>query len=256
MKNEDVLIGCCGFCMSQQEYFKKFRLIEIQRSFYQLPQIETAERWRESAPDYFTFTMKAWQGITHTASSPTYRKIKLDFTQEQRKRLGFFQPTDEVFHAWEKTARFARTLDAKVVLLQTPPKFIQTDSHLKNLHYFFEHIPKPNFHIALEFRASWDETIIYDLCAKFSLLHCVDPFAGNCVSESKIQYFRLHGSPPGEKMYHYQYTERDFEFLSKKLNALQKKSKRIFCLFNNVAMKDDALKFSQLLESRKQNNFS
>lgn len=236
--------------MAQQEYFRTFNLVEIQRSFYQLPQIETAKRWKESAPEFFTFTMKAWQGITHPASSRTYRKIKLNLTQKQQKRLGFFQPTDEVFDAWEKTTQIARALDAKVVVLQTPPKFIQTDSHLKNLYYFFEHIPQPDFHIALEFRSSWDATVIYDLCSKFSLVHCVDPFSADSVSESEIKYFRLHGCPPGEKMYHYQYTDRDFEFLLQKTNSLQKKTKQIFWLFNNISMKDDARKFSQLFDLR------
>ena len=69
-------VGCCGFVVSQQEYFQLFNLIEIQNTFYQLPRLQTAEKWRATAPQGFEFTMKAWQLITHEPSSPTYRRLK------------------------------------------------------------------------------------------------------------------------------------------------------------------------------------
>jgi len=57
-------IGCCGFQVSRQKYFKEFQLVEIQNTFYKLPWLETAVKWREQAPVDFEYTMKAWQGIT------------------------------------------------------------------------------------------------------------------------------------------------------------------------------------------------
>src|SRR3954469_21508206 len=35
-----------------------------------------ASKWRALAPASFQFCLKAWQLITHTPASPTYRKLK------------------------------------------------------------------------------------------------------------------------------------------------------------------------------------
>jgi len=72
----DIEVGCCGFVVSQKKYFQLFKLIEIQKTFYQLPQLKTAEKWRKLAPQGFEFTMKAWQLITHEPRSPTYRRLR------------------------------------------------------------------------------------------------------------------------------------------------------------------------------------
>ena len=33
---KEIFVGCCGFCESQKNYFKDFKTIEIQKTFYQL----------------------------------------------------------------------------------------------------------------------------------------------------------------------------------------------------------------------------
>ncbi|NIN51751.1 MAG: DUF72 domain-containing protein, partial [Nitrososphaeria archaeon] len=69
-----VKVGCCGFPGSRKGYFNDFNLVEIQQTFYKMPRLETAQRWRQEAPNEFEFTLKAWQLITHPPTSPTYRK--------------------------------------------------------------------------------------------------------------------------------------------------------------------------------------
>jgi uncharacterized protein YecE (DUF72 family) len=70
-EGRQIKVGCCGFVVAQKKYFSLFDLIEIQQSFYQMPKIETAQKWHSAAPAGFQFTMKAWQLITHEPSSPT-----------------------------------------------------------------------------------------------------------------------------------------------------------------------------------------
>jgi hypothetical protein len=43
--------------------------VEVQHTFYQSPQISTLKKWPKEAPPDFEFTLKAWQLITHTATS-------------------------------------------------------------------------------------------------------------------------------------------------------------------------------------------
>ncbi|MEM0022835.1 MAG: DUF72 domain-containing protein, partial [Archaeoglobaceae archaeon] len=98
-------IGCCGFPIAMEKYFEKFEVVEVQKTFYKPPSIDTAKKWRELAPQSFEFTVKAWQIITHPPSSPTYRKAKLSVED-----AGFFKPIKTVFDAWEITRQIAKAL--------------------------------------------------------------------------------------------------------------------------------------------------
>lgn len=242
--NDMVRIGCCGFTRGMQRYFQTFDLVELQKTFYQLPQPQTAVRWREQAPPHFEFTMKAWQGITHLASSPTYRKARLELPDPTRRHLGHFQPTEEVFQAWENTRRIAEMLHATVVVFQCPPNFRESPQATANLRSFFGAIERGSLRLAIEFRAKWHPQVVRDLCAELDLIHCVDPFAGEPLYGDPV-YFRLHGSPPGPRMYRYTYTEADFHALAQHIDKGLEKSKRVYCLFNNLSMWDDALRFRE-----------
>ena len=49
-----VKVGCCGFPVARQKYFNEFKLVEVQQTFYKLPQESTLRRWREEAvPETF-----------------------------------------------------------------------------------------------------------------------------------------------------------------------------------------------------------
>lgn len=50
-------VGCCGFPVARERYYKTFRAVEIQQTFYEPLQDETARKWRQRAPDGFLFTV-------------------------------------------------------------------------------------------------------------------------------------------------------------------------------------------------------
>src|SRR3984885_14764785 len=90
------LIGCCGWAGSQPQYFSQFPVIEIQSTFYDPPASKVAARWREIAPPEFEFCIKAWQLITHSPSSPTYRRLRKPIAPNRSVFFGSFQDTDDV----------------------------------------------------------------------------------------------------------------------------------------------------------------
>ncbi len=237
-------IGCCGFQVSRQKYYKEFQLVEIQSTFYQLPRLETAVKWREQAPVDFEYTMKAWQGITHLTSSPTYRRVKLNIKEANKDHYGHFQSTDEIFQSWSNTLKIARALMVKIIILQCPPSFKENRHNLHNLDRFFQHIKGDGFNMALELRADWRSDTIESICRQYNLIHCVDPFKEKCLY-GPFRYYRLHGSPPGDKMYRYQYQIEDFRCLNKKISEDLEQISQIYCLFNNFNMWDDARAFKQ-----------
>jgi len=98
-------IGCCGFSKGMKTYLTRFNVVEVQTTFYQLPTIKTVEKWYSLAPQDFEFCVKAWQGITHQATSPTYKRFRGSL--EKPENYGFFQQTDEVIRAWKETKKIA-----------------------------------------------------------------------------------------------------------------------------------------------------
>jgi uncharacterized protein YecE (DUF72 family) len=233
----EIKTGCCGFVVSQKEYFGLFKLIEIQQTFYQLPRLQTAEKWRASAPQDFEFAMKAWQLITHEPTSPTYRRLSKKIHRSDFGRYGRFRVTEEVIEAWHRTAAFARALGACVVVFQCPASFRPRKENVANLREFFGRIDRADLRFAWEPRGSWPEDLILRLCEELELVHCVDPFK-NKGQAGEFQYFRLHGITG----YGYRYTEQDFQRLREWAGK-----KPTYVLFNNNAMKEDALRFMEMV---------
>jgi uncharacterized protein YecE (DUF72 family) len=237
------LIGCCGWWGKQAEYLSHFPVIEIQSTFYDPPAAKVAAKWRQLAPRDFTFCIKAWQLITHTPSSPTYRRLRSPVAAEDRERLGSFRDTEPVWQAWNKTLEIAETLQAKIVVFQCPASFQPTPTNLKNFSTFFSKLGGQPFQMAWEPRGgSWPPELVQELCAEFDLIHCVDPFVNDSVYGDPL-YWRLHG----KDTYSYRYTDRDLAHL-KEMLLLSAAGQAPYILFNNVSMKEDADRFSQLLE--------
>jgi len=199
-----IKIGCCGFPVGMKKYFQAFRLVEIQKTFYQLPGVRTAQKWKEKSPQDFEFTLKASQVITHPATSPTYRRAKIEISTEQIPLYGFFKPTKVVIDAWEKTAEIAKTLAARIIVFQCPASFKPSDENIAQMRTFFQAIDRGGLSFAWEPRGDWPDQIIEKLCLEFDLIHCVDPLIRLPVTE-KLAYFRLHGGPG----YYHKYTDKE-----------------------------------------------
>ncbi len=235
----EILVGCCGWAEARERYFRDFRAVEIQQSFYEPPRVELAERWRAGAPPRFIFTMKAWQAITHAASSPTYRRMKTPIDPARRDCYGGFQPTPEVREAWQRTAAIARALDAAVIVFQCPARFTPSAENIANLERFFEEIERGPWMLAWEPRGDWPENIIRGLCQRLELLHCVDPFNTEPVAGSAA-YFRLHGRGG----YRYRHSDEDLgRLLVMCRRQIDAGRAPVYVMFNNVYMREDARRF-------------
>ena len=237
-------VGVCGFPRSHSVIFANFKLVEVQATFYKPVLKSTAERWRRAAPEDFEFTLKAWQLITHEPRSPTYRKAKLKIDASKVSKYGLFRPTKEVFEAWSATEEIRRALDSRIVVFQSPASFVESAEHIKNMHDFFHsiEIDRGDTIMVWEPRGEWKRSTISTICEELNLVHCVDPFADQPVCGTDFGYLRLHGSPPGRRMYHYSYTEADLQFLYERCRYFS----QVYILFNNYTMFDDALKFKAM----------
>lgn len=238
--NEKIKIGTCGFGRAKRsEYFELLNAVEIQHTFYEPPSIKTLQKWRSEAPNDLEFTLKAWQMTTHEASSPTYKRLSRPLTEKEISEAGFFKANDTIKEALDLTLACAEALNAKTVLFQCPARFQPLPENILNLKQFFSTIDRQGLNFAWEPRGKlWEDSLIRELCDELDLWHCVNPFDRPTVTPSRC-YYRLHGQP------RWRYTYEEDE-LMELVSLLPKKLSYVF--FNNITMKDDAVRFKKILQ--------
>lgn len=240
----DLKVGCCGFPVAHKNYYLEFRVVELQSTFYQLPQKKTAIRWREEASPGFEFTVKAWQAITHPPSSPTWHKVKSP--SGAKTKYGLLKPTRENFDAWDATLEICRLLRAKVCVIQCPAIFACRSQNILNMRKFFGKIDRDGIIIAWEPRGNWIDNTqqIEQICKELDLVHCVDLLRRGPACTFRTGYFRLHGLGSKELNYSYKYSRKDLSSLSERLSSLAEKDlNQAYVMFNNISMFCDAKRF-------------
>ncbi len=229
--------------MALKSYPRHFQIVEVQQTFYEPPaRASTFATWREAMPLPFEFTIKAWQLVTHQASSSTCRRLKRrKLTAKELTGVGSFKPTRIVDEGWSRTAECASALSATAILFQCPGSFTATDANLANLRGFFERIERPkNVRLLWEPRGPWPLATVKRLCDELGLVHVVDLFVTKRVTKDPV-YYRLHGI----KGWRHRYTDAELTALA----ALIPKRGESTVMFNNMTCVADAKRL-QALRSR------
>ena len=131
-----------------QYYATKLNSVEIDYTFYRMPNAKTIEGWRNATPENFRFTLKASQQITH------------------RERLKV--PSE----ALEYLLGVVPGLESRLgmILYQLPP-FFKSDA--QKLEMFLSVLPR-GIAAAFEFRHdSWFNEDVYRLLRKFNVALCI-----------------------------------------------------------------------------------
>lgn len=226
---EMIKVGCCGFPTSMERYFATFSLVELNNTFYQYPRGKTVEGWRGKAPKSFEFTVKAHQDISHKA------KLKIGEISLQ---------------AFSRMKEICRTLNAKILLIQTPNSF--KPDNLEDAQRFFEQINREDLVLVWETRGpAWESKENHNklgqILEKLDITHVTDPFRIMPAYAGRIAYFRLHGL--GEKMYYYQYSDMELQKLRELILPYERNGKEVYVLFNNLSMFEDGMRFKEYLNS-------
>ncbi|MEM2874411.1 MAG: DUF72 domain-containing protein [Candidatus Hadarchaeales archaeon] len=254
-KGTAIRVGCCGWGFYRgglKEYCRKFGLVEVQQTFYRLPMVSTAQRWREEVPREFEFTVKAWQAITHPPSSPTWRRSGLKPEELSRRMYGWLRPTKDNFEAWDRTAEICSALRARVCVIQTPPNFGCTSENIRNMREFLSSVERQDLVLAWEPRGDWNDhpDEIKKVCDELDLAHVVDLMRRDPLSEHPVAYIRLHGLNPREHDYNYRYSDNEIMALARKARALAAERREVYVMFNNVYMYESAEKLEKVLGKR------
>ncbi len=196
-------------------YYRFFRTVEINYSFYRLPSRETFEKWHSSTPDGFVFAVKANRFITHV------KRLK----ESEQPLLRFLSN--------------ASALKEKLgpILFQFPPSFHENIDRLKEL---LEEVRSqdvvPSIRATFEFRhASWFSESVLELLRESNAAVCLADWA-NLEREPGITadfvYVRRHGSQrPGTGSYSKAELRKDAE----RIREWAADCKDVYIYFNNDA---------------------
>jgi uncharacterized protein YecE (DUF72 family) len=220
-------LGCSGFSyrhwrgefypedMPQKEWFSHYRsvfsTIELNVTFYRLPNPEAFRKWyAESQPD-FSFALKGSRYITH-----------LKRLQEVE------EPLDRFF-----SGALLLEKKLKVVLWQFPPDFKCDPDRLDNFLTLLGNYNVPN---ALEFRnESWLCPEVVELCKKRKVSLCMadrPAFLDAPPLTSDFVYLRRHGS---EGNYIGEYSREQLEKDAARIRKYLAGKRDVFIYFNNDA---------------------
>ncbi len=225
-----IKVGTCGFPVSREKYWKVFKVVEVQKTFYTEMSEKLAKKWRDIAPETFEFALKAPQTITHEMKSPTYRRYR-GFPG----KFGRFRVNEDTMRSWARFIKIAKILRSKIIILQSPPSFSENGENVKNIYDFFSVVEK-GFIYGWEPRGKWSIDSVRKICNDLHLIHVVDPFKGKSTA-GDFRYYRLHGIGG----YRYKYSNEELSQLTKIVKDGD------YVMFNNTAMWNNAKTFIALI---------
>ena len=242
-----------------QWYAQHFEMVEVNSTFYSVPEPRMVERWCAATPGDFTFDVKLHQLFSFHSTpakllppdlqklAETNPKGNVKWTPElQEALLGTFLRSMSIF-------RDARKLG--VLLLQLSPAFSPRKHQLTELQPLIDMLG--GYDLAIEFRnRNWavgdqlESTIDFvrkrravfvNVDAPASDHFMVMPSDVDEVTNSKVAYLRLHGR--NEKAYitgrtvaarfDYDYSESEIAEVAQRSRKLAKEARELHVIFNN-----------------------
>ena len=189
-------------------YADNFKTVEINFSFYRLPERSVFESWREQTPKGFLFAVKGSRYLTHMK--------KLNDPQESLERL----------------ETRAAGLNEKLgpILFQFPHTWPIHIERLENFVQLLKSHRRQRF--AFEFRhKSWLTNEVFDLLKSVDAALCI-PVAPGIPCEGQLvaswSYLRFHRGARGVG-----FGQKELSLWAERIRAFSEKGAEVFAYFNN-----------------------
>jgi uncharacterized protein YecE (DUF72 family) len=207
-------------------YTRHFNTVEINASFYRLPQESTFTAWHRAVPSGFCFAVKVSRFITHI------KRLK-----DSREPLGTFV---------DRAKYLQNSLGP--LLYQLPPGLQRDDARLEAFLVLLDNKLRHVF----EFRhRSWMDEAVFNLLRKYNAGFCVfdmPDFTSPVVVTADFAYIRFHGK---NNLYSGCYPDAELADWAERLHKLPPGLGTIYVYFNNDAggyAIENALTLRKLLE--------
>jgi uncharacterized protein YecE (DUF72 family) len=243
-------------------YAQHFEMVEVNSTFYSVPDLRMAERWCAATPDEFTFDVKLHQLFSFHSTqakllppelqhrAPTDQKGNVERTPDLVKAmLNLFLRSMSIL-------RSAKKLGA--LLLQLSPAFSPRMHKLDDLDDLIESLR--DYRLAIEFRnRNWvtgDQlrSTIDFLCQRNAAFVNVDapaaehftiiPPSLNEITDSDLAYLRLHGRNARAYLtgktvaarFNYNYRDDEIGEVAERSRRLARDADEVHVVFNNNAL--------------------
>jgi uncharacterized protein YecE (DUF72 family) len=188
-------------------YAERFDTVEINNTFYRLPEAPTFAAWGRRAPRGFVYAVKASRYLTHMK--------KLKDPEEPLER--FFTRAKRLEHAFGP------------VLYQLPPN---RPVNLERFDHFLKALPRTRRH-AIEFREpSWYVDEVFERLERHKVALCLHDMKGSATGKLAIGpfvYVRFHGP----QKYSGRYPDEVLEGWAEWLAGRVRTGQAIYAYFNN-----------------------
>ena len=209
-------------------YAARFDTVEINNSFYRLPERATFAAWAQRAPAGFEYAVKASRFLTHM------KKLK--------------DPEEPIERLFSRMLALGGHLGP--VLYQLPPGWTVD---VERFRHFVEALPRGVRHV-VEFRdPSWYDAAIRELMTRHSIALCVHDMPGSATGRDPggpFVYVRFHGA---SSKYGGGYSEARLRGWAEWLNARREQGFDVYAYFNNDIgghAPRDAMTLRRVLEER------
>ncbi|WP_456432566.1 DUF72 domain-containing protein [Thermosulfuriphilus sp.] len=249
-----IQVGTCGLPISLAKYVQIFEALELNSTFYRFPGPRALKNWQKilGTKERLFLSLKAYQGLTHPLSSPTWRRsgLKGEELKKLKGKVGCLKFSSETEGFVSKSLDIIKCLGARFWLFQLPKRCQREQGLIPNFFEKLKGVVSEEILLGIEIR--WENPLLIErLYRDFGVIPVFDPFLSPELFEKfapslPLLYLRLHGSlEKGRINYIKSYSDEELETLRERLQSTG--AQRIIVLFNNTKMYEDALRFKQLL---------
>jgi uncharacterized protein YecE (DUF72 family) len=199
-----IYVACSGFPVPVSRYFTEFSAVEISDTEIGIPGAGTTRRWLREAPSEAAFTVLAGKQLAESG----------------------FVADDKNLEILKDVGEFAKTLDAKALVICGGVEFGPTRPNRANLRKFFEALPEGLPRVVVDM-PGWPLATVEATIKDKQLTIAYDPLEEEPHHVGEFAYVRLMG-PSG---YRSRYDDEAMDKIAAYCNAC--KAKEVFCVFRN-----------------------
>ncbi len=243
-------------------YAQSFEMVEVNSSFYAVPERRMVERWVRATPDDFTFDVKLHRLLSRHATNVRSLPPALRRTSRPNEK-GSVKLTAELEAALlEEVVRSTEPLREAgkfgVFLLQLSPAFAPHAHALEELDEVVSRLSSLGLVVELRNRnwttpAQLGETLAYFQKEQVTLAlvdappgehFTIMPSALDAITNPRVAYLRLHGRDPKAYLrgktvaerFHYDYRDDEIAELAERTRKLAEGAESVHVVFNNNAL--------------------
>lgn len=212
-----------------EHYLRDFDTVELNNTFYQLPNESSFDNWRKSTPRDFLFAVKGSRFITHMIKLKDAQRGLTNFLPRAERLRGKLGP----------------------ILWQLPPGW---KVNVERLEEFLSLLPREHRYTFELRNETWMTDAVLEVLQKYNAAFCIYELAGY---QSPIEltadwtYIRLHG--PTQFKYQGSYSDAQLAAWAERIKTWSRKLKAIYVYFDNddrAYAVENALTLKKMLKRR------